>query len=76
MPNITPATVVITSTTGPGIAATSLSFTNVVAIEYDFNKNTIKITHNGGLTITYYSYAATATVTQVITAGATVITIS
>lgn len=74
MSNTSPATVTITSTTGPGISSTAAVFSDVTNIEYDFGKNTIKITH--GNIISYYSYAATATVTQVITAGSTVITIS
>lgn len=76
MANVPPATVTITSTTGPGVSAVATAFTNVVDLEFDFAKNTIKITHAGGLTITYYDYSALATLTWTITAGATTITMS
>lgn len=76
MANVSPATVAITSTTGPGLAAVATTFTNVVDFEVDFVKNTIKVTHGGGLNITYYDYSAMATFTWVITAGRSVLTIS
>jgi hypothetical protein len=76
MANVSPAIVVITSTTGPGQAVTSVRFADVVDVEYDFVKNTIKVTRSGAGGITYYDYSATATITQVITAGVTTITIS
>lgn len=76
MANVPPARVTITSTTGPGVAATATIFSNVVDFEVDFNKNTIKITHNGGLTISYYDYSVLATLTWTITAGVTAIVAS
>lgn len=76
MPNVAPATVTITSTTGPGVTATATVFSNVTDIEVDFLKNTIKITHASGLTISYYDYSAMATLTWTITAGLTAIVIS
>jgi hypothetical protein len=76
MPNVSPAVVVITSTVGPGLTATALRFSDVVNVEYDFVKNTIKVTRSGSGGITYYDYSAMAIVTQVITAGVTTITIS
>jgi hypothetical protein len=76
MANSAPATVTITSTTGPGITNTAKVFSDVVNFEVDFAKNTIKITHANGLTITYYDYSALATLTWTITAGATAIVAS
>lgn len=76
MANVAPATVTLTSTTGPGVSAVATVFTQVVDLEFDFVKNTIKVTHANGLTITYYDYSALATLTWTITAGATTITMS
>lgn len=76
MANVPPATVVITSTTGPGQAVTAARFTDVTNIEYDFVKNTIKLTRQTPSNILYFDYSAVATVTQVITGGVTTITIS
>lgn len=76
MANAAPATVTITSTTGPGVTATALSFTQVTDIEVDFNKNTVKITHAGGLVISYFDYSAMGTVTWTISSGLTTIAIS
>lgn len=68
------ATVTITATTGPGLDATAQVFNDVNDIEYNFAKNVIKISH--GIQISFYSYAATAIVTQTITNGVTTISIS
>lgn len=76
MANAAPAKVVYTGTTGPGQAVTTQTFTDVVDVEYDFVKNTVKVTRAGSGGIVYYDYSASTTVTQVITTGNTVITIS
>lgn len=76
MANSAPASVTITSTTGPGVSAVATVFNNVTDFEVDFKANTIKITHAGGLTISYYDYSALATLTWTITAGATAIVAS
>lgn len=76
MANVAPATLTITSTTGAGVSAVATVFTAVVDIEFDFIKNTIKVTHANGRTISYYDYSAMATVTWTISAGLTTITIS
>lgn len=76
MANVAPAKVTITSTTGPGQAATAQVFTDVTDLEIDFAKNTIKITRLGSDSSVYYDYSAMATLTWTITAGATVIVIS
>jgi hypothetical protein len=76
MANVGPGAVTITSTTGPGVTNTAVAFTRVTNIEVDLIKNTIKITHGDGLTISYYDYSAMATVTWTISGGATTITIS
>lgn len=68
------ATVTITAPIGPDLDAVAQVFNDVSDIEYSFDKNTIKITH--GITITYYSYAEAATVTQTISNGVTTISIS
>jgi len=74
--NSAPAKVVYTGTTGPGQAVTAQTFTDVVDVEYNFTANTIKVTQAGAGGIIYYDYSAVTTITQVITAGATVITVS
>lgn len=76
MANVSPATVTITSTTGPGLSVTSQVFTDVVDFEVDFLKNTIKITRSGAGGILYFDYSALATLTWTITAGATAIVAS
>ena len=76
MSNTAPAKVTITGSTGPGVAVTSLIFTDVIGIEVDFLRNWIKITRSGSGGITYYDYSANATLTWTITAGATAIVIS
>jgi NO-binding membrane sensor protein with MHYT domain len=76
MANASPAKFVYTGSTGPGQAVTALTFTDVVDVEYDFVKNTISVTRAGAGSTTYFDYSASTTVTQVITAGATVITVT
>jgi hypothetical protein len=76
MANIAPATVTITSTTGPGSAVTTLKFTDVVDLEVNFLANTIKVTRAGAGGISYYDYSAMATLTWTITAGLTAIVVS
>lgn len=76
MANVPPAAVTITSTVGPGLSAVANSFTNVVNLEYDFAKNTVKVTHAGGRLISYYDYSAIVTVTHTISGGATTVTIT
>ena len=76
MANSSPAKTIITSTTGPGQAVTTLTFTDVVDIEVNFLANTIKVTRSGAGGISYYDYSAMATVTWTISAGLSTITIS
>lgn len=76
MANVSPATVTITSTTGPGVSAVASVFTDVVGFEIDFLKNTIKVTRSGAGGILYFDYSALATLTWTITAGATAIVAS
>ncbi len=76
MANAAPATVTITSTTGPGQAVTALKFTDVVKFEVDFSANVIKITRAGAGGIQYYDYSTMATCTWTISSGATSVTIT
>jgi oxalate decarboxylase/phosphoglucose isomerase-like protein (cupin superfamily) len=76
MANAAPAKVVYTGTTGPGQSVTAQTFTDVTDVEYDFVKNIIAVTRAGAGGKVYYDYSASTTVTQVITAGATVITVT
>lgn len=76
MANISPATVTITSTIGPGITATATVFTNVVGVEVDFEKNTLKVRHAGGRLISYYDYSAIATITWTVASGASTLAFS
>ena len=75
MANSAPANVTITSSTGPGQAVTALAISNVVDVEYDFAKNTVRVMTSDGK-LQYFDYSAVATVTQVISGGSTTITIS
>lgn len=75
MANISPAKVTYTGSTGPGIAVTATVINNVIDIEYDFVKNTVKVTTSDGV-INYYDYSATTTVTHTISGGLTTIVIS
>lgn len=74
MANSSPNTVTITSTTGPGVAATATVFTDVTDIEFDFLANTIRIIH-GGIE-SFYDYSAIATLTWTISGGHAAIVIS
>jgi hypothetical protein len=76
MANVGPATATITSTTGPGQSVTATVFNRVTNVEVDFMKNTLKVTHADGLTITYFDYSAITTMTWTISAGASTLTIS
>lgn len=76
MANVSPATVTITSTIGPGVSVTSKVFTDVVDIDVDFRANTIRITRSGANGIIYFDYSAMATFTWTITAGVTALVIS
>ena len=79
MANVAPATVTITSTTGPGQAVTALKFTDVTAINVNFGSNVIAITRGGGTTAPstqFYDYSAMNTFTWTISGGLATITIS
>lgn len=76
MANSAPATLTITSSTGPGQAVTALKFTDVLDVDVDFTKNTIKVTRAGSAGIQYFDYSAAATVTWTITGGVSTIVIS
>lgn len=76
MANSAPATVTITSTTGPGSTVTALKQTDVNKIEVDFLSNTIRVMRSGSGGTQYYDYSALATLTWTITAGVTVIVAS
>lgn len=76
MANKAPATVTITSTTGPGQAVTSLSFTDVNSLEFDYLSNVIKIHRSGSGGTQIFDYSAMATVSVSISSGATSVTIS
>lgn len=76
MANSAPATVVITSTTGPGQAVTAQSFTDVNSLEFDYLHNIIKVNRSGSGGTQIYDYSAMATVTVSISSGVTTVTIS
>lgn len=76
MANSAPATVTVTSTTGPGQSVTSQKWTDVVDLEFDFVKNTIAVTRTGAGGIIYYDYSAMATLTWTISSGLTTIVVS
>jgi hypothetical protein len=74
--NQAPATLTITSTTGPGNTVTALKFTDVQDIEFDFFHNIIKVMRQGSGSTQIYDYSAINTVTMTISAGVTAIVIS
>ena len=76
MANSAPATVTVTSTTGPGQAVSAQKFTDVTKLEVDFGANVIKVNRQGAGGTQIYDYSALATLTWTITAGATVIVAS
>ena len=76
MANVSPATVTVTSTTGPGQSVTSQKFTDVVKIEVDFRANTLKLTRDSANGIIYYDYSAMATLSWTITSGQAAIVVS
>lgn len=76
MANAAPATVIITSTIGPGQSVTSAKFTDVNDLEFDFLHNIIKVTRTGSGSTQIYDYSAMATVSCTISAGVTTFTIS
>lgn len=69
MANVSPATVTITGSTGPGQAVTSQKFTDVVDIEADFVRNVLIVTRAGAGGIIYYDYSAIVTITWTISGG-------
>jgi hypothetical protein len=76
MANKAPATLTITSTTGPGQAITSAAFTDVNNIEFDFLHNIVKVTREGSAGTQIYDYSAMATTTFTISAGRSTVVIS
>lgn len=76
MANVAPATVTVTSTTGPGQSVTAQKFTDVTKFEVDFGANVIKITRQGASGIQYYDYSAMATLTWTISGGLATIVVS
>ena len=76
MANKAPATVVITSTTGPGQAVTAASFTDVNSIEFDYLHNIIKVNRSGSGGTQIYDYSAITAMTVAISNGVTTVTIS
>lgn len=76
MANVPPATVTITSTTGPGQSVTATKFTDVNQLILNFLNNTVGITRTGAGGTQYYDYSAMATMTVTISGGLTTISIS
>ncbi len=76
MSNIAPATVTVTSTTGPGVAVTAQRFTDINNVEIDFLGNTLKLTRSGSGGIIYYDYSAMATGTITIASGVSTLVFS
>jgi hypothetical protein len=76
MANAAPATVTVTSTTGPGQSVTALKATDVSKFEVDFGANVIKVTRQGSGSTQIYDYSAMATLTWTISGGVTTIVVS
>lgn len=76
MANAAPATVTITSTTGPGQAVTALKFTDVNSLEFDYLHNVIKVNRAGSGGTQIFDYSAMATTSVSISGGVTSVTIS
>jgi hypothetical protein len=76
MANAAPATVTITSSTGPGQAVTSLKYTDITKLNFNFGANTVAMEHTTPLGTQYFDYSAMNTVTFTISSGLTTVTIS
>lgn len=76
MANKAPATVVITSTTGPGQAVTALNFADVNDLEFDFLHNIVKVSRAGSAGIQNYDLSAVTAISVVISGGLVTFTIS
>lgn len=76
MANVAPATVTITSTTGPGQSVTAAKFTDVTNLVFNFGANTVAITRQGAGGTIFFDYSAMATVTFTISNGLSTVTIS
>jgi hypothetical protein len=71
MANAAPATVTITSTTGPGQTVTSLKYTDVNDIEVDFLRNVVWLTRAGAGGKLSFDYSALgASITWSVAGGA------
>lgn len=76
MPNSAPGKITITSTTGPGQAVTAQVFSDVNSIDFDFNRNVVKVTRQGAGGILYFDFSAIATGSITITAGVPIFVLS
>ena len=76
MANSAPATTIVTSSTGPGQAVTTQTFTDVTNFAVDFLANTIRIQRQGANGLQYYDYSAMATLSWTISNGHATITVS
>lgn len=76
MANQSPATVTITSSTGPGQTVTAQTFTDVVSLTINFGSNTIRVQRAGANGLQYYDYSVIGTVTWTISNGTPTITFS
>ena len=76
MANTAPATLTITSTIGPGLSVSTIKFTDVQDIEFDFFHNIIKVMRQGSGSTQIYDYSAMNTITFTISAGVTAIVVS
>lgn len=73
-----PDTAVVTSTIGPGLAITAVTFNNVTSLLFETVRKVLTISHEGpnGPKVTPVSLSTPTTITYVITAGNAVVTVS
>lgn len=74
--NVAPAVTTITGSTGAGEAVTALRFADVVSIEVNFSRNTLRVTRSGVGGNIYFDYSIIGTVTWTIASGVTTIVFS
>lgn len=71
-----PSTVTFTGPIGIGVSVTSLVFTNVTSVQFEIERNVVRITQSSPNKITYIDYDATTTVTYTISGADATVTIS
>ena len=73
MANAAPATVTTSYSTGPGQALSSVKFTDVNELNFDFLHNVVRIVRSGAGSTLITAYDAATTLTWTISSGVTTV---